>query len=252
MIIPKGVLPGLTQAQLNSAQSAQWKQIVKQALVDTRCAATGFLVEDMNTTAQTVTVQISIQERVRQQTGTQWWDVPPIGNVPVVMPRGGGYATTLPLKEGDEGLLVFCDTCFDNWWLNGQTNSPSVANWKQLGRSSAAPSGTQQQYEVRRHYIHDCGFIPGMWSQKSTLTAYDSDNMQIRSDDATQLIELSTLGTTIATPQLTITSSSGPVTQNGEVDVNGNLKVSSGATGTFSTPTGQVVTVQNGIIISIV
>lgn len=245
MAIPKGTPAGLTQAQLNAAQSAQWKQAVKQALVDTRCSATGFLVEDMDVDSQTVTVQISIQERVRQQTGTQWWDIPPIGNVPVVMPRGGGYACTLPLKQGDEGLLVFCDTCFDSWWLNGQTNAPKADNVD-------TPSGSQRQFEVRRHYVHDCGFIPGMWSQKSTLISYDADNMQIRSDDATQMLELADLGMTINTSQLTITAASGPITQNGEVSVNGNLKVSSGATGTFSTPTGQVVTVQNGVVISIV
>lgn len=242
---------GLTPAQVNAAESAQWKQIIKQSIADVRCASPAFLVEDMNVEEQTVTVQIAIQERVRTNSGAQWWDTPPIVHVPVVLPRGGGFGTTLPLKQGDEGLLVFCDTCFDNWWANGQTNSPPVANWKQLDRSSALPSGSQVQHEIRRHYIHDCGFIPGMCSQKNTLIDYAADSMQIRSDDGTQVIELSDLGTSLSTPKFDVTVVSNPITLTGQVNIEGNASISSGASGTFSTSTGQVVTVQNGIIISI-
>ena len=110
----------LTPSQVIAADSEQWRQAIRQALADTRCATPAFLTEDLDPTTQTVTVQISIQERVRTPTGPQWWDTPPIIKVPIIVPRGGGYAVTLPLKKGDEGLLVFCDTCFDLWWHNGQ------------------------------------------------------------------------------------------------------------------------------------
>ena len=74
---------GLTPSQINYAEPAQWRQMVRQALDDTRVATPGFLAEDMSST-QTVTVQIAIQERVRPASGkAQWWDIPPITNVPV-------------------------------------------------------------------------------------------------------------------------------------------------------------------------
>src|ERR1700733_5561995 len=123
----------LTPSQVNRAQSEQWRQIVRQSLNDVRCATPAFLTEDMNADTQTVTIQIAIQEQVRTNAGPQWWDVPPIIMVPVVLPRGGGYSITLPLKKGDEGLLVFCDTCFDFWWVNGQNNSPKPANGSSSG-----------------------------------------------------------------------------------------------------------------------
>jgi hypothetical protein len=174
-------------------------------------------------------VQIAIQERVRTATGPQWWDVPPIIKVPIIVPRGGGYSMTLPLKKGDEGLLIFCDTCMDNWWANGQTNSPVAQN-------TGVSSGSQKQNEVRRHYIHDCGFLPGMWSQKNLLTDYATDSLQIRTDDGTVILDLSGTGVAITAPI---------------VSVSNNLTVGNGATGSFTTPTGQVVTVQDGIITNI-
>lgn len=175
---------GLTPSQINYAEPAQWRQLVRQALDDTRCATPAFLVEDMNTTAQTVTVQIALQERVRTAKAVQWWDIPPITNVPIVTPRGGGYSITLPLKNGDEGLLVFCDTCFDNWWVNGKSSAPPASNVSKA-------SGSQRQLEVRRHHVHDCGFVPGMWSQPHVLPSYSSNSLQIRTDDGNTIIDVS-------------------------------------------------------------
>lgn len=199
--------PGLTPSQLNYAESAQWKQIIKQALADTRCATPAFLTEDVNTDTQTVTVQIAIQERVRVPVGQQWWDVPPIVNVPIVVPRGGGFSVTLPLKKGDSGLLIFCDTCFDNWWLNGTTNSPPAY----VNETTQKVSGSQRQFEVRRHWVHDCGFLPGMWSQQDVLTDYSADSLQIRSDDGSTIIDVSDEG--VAIKGDTVTASDGGATQ---------------------------------------
>jgi hypothetical protein len=193
---------------VNRAESAQWRTILKQALADTRCATPAFLVKDMDQATQTVTVQIAIQERVRTAKGPQWWDVPAIVMVPVVTPRGGGYSVTLPLKKGDEGLLVFCDTCFDLWWKRGQTGAPTAANVAATAQGaglSPTPSGSQRQNEIRRHYVHDCGFIPGMWSQPNRLANYSVDSLQIRSDDGATVIDVSaTMGVTITAPAITL------------------------------------------------
>jgi hypothetical protein len=155
-------------------------------------ASPAFLTQDMSSN-QTVTVQIAIQERVRYNGQQQWWDVPPIINVPILIPRGGGFSVTLPLKKGDQGLLIFCDTCFDNWWVNGQTAAPPAQN-----PGTTAPSGSQRQLEIRRHHVHDCGFFPGMWSQNNLLTDYSTDSLQIRSDDGNTIIDVAEAGVTIS------------------------------------------------------
>jgi hypothetical protein len=181
----------LTPSQLNRAESAQWKQIVTQALADTRVATPAFLVEDMDQATQTVTVQIAIQERVRPPQGAaQWWDLPPIGRVPVVMPGGGGASLTFPLKKGDEGLLIFCDTCFDNWWLNGQNSAPIAYNQTTAAGGPGTASGSQQQLAVRRHDFWDCGFLPKMRSQPNLLSNYSASSAQLRMDDGSAIVDI--------------------------------------------------------------
>jgi len=173
----------LSPSQVNRAPSAQWKQIIKHALMDARFSSPAFLEEDMDAQKQTVTVRIALQEQVRTNTGPQWWDVPPIILVPICLPRGGGFSLTLPLKKGDEGLLIFCDTCFDLWWANGQNNSPVAQN-------TGVVSGSQRQNEIRRHDIHDCGFYPGMWSQPNVLTDWSTDSAQLRRDDGSAYVDV--------------------------------------------------------------
>lgn len=201
----------LTPSQFNYAEPEQWKLLAKQVAINTRVATPAFLAEDLGTD-QTATVQIAIQERVRTSTGPQWWDVPPIIKVPVVLPRGGGFSLTLPLKKGDEGLLVFCDTCFDFWWANGVNGAPVAQN---LSANGLPASGSQRQLEVRRHHVHDCGFIPGMWSQPNVLSNYSTTSMQLRSDDGNTTIDIVSGTVTITGPTEVHLSSPAVTADNG-------------------------------------
>src|SRR5579859_2370055 len=142
--------------QFTGSDTAPIFAAIRQMANEIRVAIPGFLVEDIDATAQTITAQVSIQEYVRTLDGPQWWDADPIIRVPVILPRGGGFSLTLPLKKGDEGLLIFCDMCFDNWWVGG-VGGPKADN-------QAQATGSQRQLEFepfRRHHIHDCGFLPG-------------------------------------------------------------------------------------------
>ncbi len=145
----------------------------------------------MSASQQTVSVQIALQERVRPPQGAaQWWDVPPVFQVPIIMPGGGGFSLTMPLKKGDEGLLVFCDTCFDNWWTSGQSNAPKAQN-------AQAPSGSQIQNEVRRHHFWDCGFLPKMRSLPNVLAGWSTSSAQLRSDDGVAVVDVAETGVTL-------------------------------------------------------
>lgn len=193
----------LTPYQLTYSEAGQWKKILKQAAVDHRSAIQGFLTEDMDAATQTVTVQIAIQEQLRSQFGPRWYDIPPIIRAPVVLPRAGGFSITLPLKKGTEGLLIFCDCCFDLWWVNGQNNAPPAFNLQ----SGQSPSGSQRQLEVRRHHIHDCVFTPGPWSQPNLLSNFSASSLQIRSDDGNTIIDVSESGVTITAQNVTVNAS---------------------------------------------
>lgn len=191
----------LTPAQVNYAQPEQWRQAIRQELADARVAIPAFMTKDMDAATQTVTVQIAIQDRVRTPTGPQWWDYPPIQYVPPMIYRGGGFSITLPLKKGTEGLLIFCDCCFDFWWKNGTNNAPVADN---STGTSEGPSGSQRQIGMHRHEFWDCGFYPGLSSQPNILGNYSSSSMQIRSDDGDTIIDISESSVNVTADNVTI------------------------------------------------
>jgi len=195
----------LTPFQVNCAEPAQFRQFIRQALADTRVSIPAFMVQDMDVATQTVTVQIAIQERVRTPKGPQWQDLPPIARVPPMIYRGGGFSVTLPLKKGTEGMLIFCDCCFDLWWNNGTNNAPPAQNLQ----AGQGPSGSQQQIGMHRHEFWDCGFYPGLSSQPNILSDYSTDSLQIRSDDGTTVIDVSESGVNITAPEVNAKSTGG-------------------------------------------
>jgi hypothetical protein len=215
------MIPLLSPQQANAAETAQWKEIIRQANADLRVAIPG-IIQSFDPIRQLAVVQIALRENVRTvintTTGvTAWRDtaIKPLQDVPVVLPRGGGYSLTLPLKSGDECLLVFGDMARDLWWVRG---------------------GVQNQFEKRRHDVSDAFCIPGPWSKPRAISNYSTTSAQLRSDDGTVTIDISTSGVAITAPT---------------VSTSGDFVAGTGATGSFTTPTGQVVTVQDGIITNI-
>lgn len=76
---------------------------------------------------QTATVQITIRSRFRNADGQiVTFLPPPIPNVPVQFPSGGGCSLTWPLVEGDPVLLVFAERSIDEWRAqSGDDHEPS-------------------------------------------------------------------------------------------------------------------------------
>jgi hypothetical protein len=52
--------------------------------------------------------------------------MPPLEDVPVQWPRGGGYFVHLPLTAGDHVLLTFCEQDFGPWRLSGSAQAPAL------------------------------------------------------------------------------------------------------------------------------
>lgn len=136
---------------------------------DIRVAIPG-IVQSFDPKEQTVTVQPAIRERVQDGDGRQsHMNLPLLLDVPVVFPRAGGFALTMPIKPGDECLVVFADMCIDAWWSNG---------------------GIQNQIEKRRHDLSDAIAIMGVWSQPRIVPGYSLNSAQLRTEDGETCIDL--------------------------------------------------------------
>jgi phage baseplate assembly protein gpV len=127
---------------------------------------------------QTCTCQTLIQARAQNPDGTfEWISIPPLLDVPVVFPAGGGCTLTFGLKNGDEGLVVIASRCIDAWWQHGWRGDNDVP----------AP---QVQMEFRMHDLSDGFFIPGPRSLPNVIPAISPDTAQFRTDTGNTYVEL--------------------------------------------------------------
>lgn len=178
----------LTVPQRLRRPELSFLELLFQFSRDLRVAVPG-IVQSFDATKQTVTVIVAVQEMINVITADGQGGAAPVptptqikvlSDVPVCMPRGGGFEVTLPVAVGDECLVVFTDMCHSSWWANGATPA-----------SSEAPGGGAQSPEVsRRHDLSDGIAILGPWSQKRKLANYSTTALQIRSDDGNTLIEI--------------------------------------------------------------
>lgn len=146
-----------------------YRRILEDFAANLRCAMPG-IIQAFDVDTQTATVQCAIREKIAQDDlGQKWIDIPLLLDVPICIPRAGGFALTLPVKQGDECLVVFADMCIDAWFSN---------------------SGVQNQIEKRRHDLSDAFAVLGVWSQPRVLPNYSADSAQLRNEAGTVHIDL--------------------------------------------------------------
>jgi len=118
------------------------------ALVHTAIPA---VVESYDSTTQTVTARPAIRFKHwdEDQEAFVFHDPPAIGNVPVAWMVGGTGSLTMPLAQGDHGMLVFCERSIDEWFTTGKdSNEPQ---------------------DPRRHDLTDAWFFPGTRAKPDAL-----------------------------------------------------------------------------------
>lgn len=147
----------------------QWHQSTEQSEYKLRVASPG-IIQAFNATAQTVTVQIAIREKVTLKDGVISWEtIPTLLDCAISIPQNQNYAFTLPIISGDECLVVFTDCCYDAWWQSG---------------------GVQNQIFRRRHDLSDGIAIIGIKSQPNVIPNYSTDSMQMRNMAGTSFLEI--------------------------------------------------------------
>lgn len=131
------------------------QQGVKNALKDLHTAMPG-IIDTFDPVTQTCTVQPAIK---RIFVGGEAVALPILINVPVSFPSAGGLSITLPVKQGDECLIIFSERSIDNWLQFGEIKIPN---------------------DRRFHDLSDGVVIMGLKSNPNVLTDYDPDNLVIR------------------------------------------------------------------------
>lgn len=127
--------------------------------------------------AGTADIQITITVSVQQEDGTQVvTKLPLLRDVPVVMPAGGGFDFSIPLKPGDNVVVQFGDRGIDNWWAYGGVQPQTGRRVHDLSDGFAFPAPRT------RVTIPGTARVPGL--------PLSADNLQIRTVDGGTMIEM--------------------------------------------------------------
>lgn len=128
------------------------------------------IVIDFDIAKQTLSAQPAIRQKLRQKTGTLVNQaLPVVYDVPFHVNRGGGWACTMPVKAGDECLLVFCDLDFGAWWQNG---------------------GIQNQEHLLKHNLGSAMAILGFTSVPQAIANYNNSAIELRNLAADEKISI--------------------------------------------------------------
>lgn len=122
-------------------------------------------IKSFNPEKQTATVEVMYKPRHNGEPV----DMPDLLEVPVMLPRAGGFVVTSPVKEGDGVMLQFA--------------SRDISNWHGKGEKAEAAS-------QRMHDLSDAIAILGLEPSTKALANYNNENFEIRSIDGKTKIEI--------------------------------------------------------------
>ena len=157
-------------------------------------------VTSVNLTRMTVECQVTVQARIKQpDLSYVWVTMPPLVDVPIVFPQGGGYILTFPIAVGDEVLVILASRCIDGWWQSG---------------------GVQIPPDFRMHDLSDGFALVGPRSQARLVGSINPSAVELRNESGGTRVAIQSNGNvTIDAPQVNITGDvhiTGALTNNGK------------------------------------
>lgn len=123
------------------------------------------IVESFDPEKQTIKAQIAIK---RINAGVDE-AISVLVDVPIMLPTVSGFTITMPIKKGDEVLLLFADRAIDGWFESGKVS---------------------KQVEHRQHHLSDAFALIGINSKPNVIPGYNTENMEIRNTVGDQKISL--------------------------------------------------------------
>ena len=173
-------------------------------------------------------------------------EYPPIGNVPLIFPSTRNSAITMPVVQGDTVMLMFSQKDMSIFKAGAdRPHDPNTRRWMNLNDAVAIvgvhPFSKSPNRNAARKLPH------------STDDLVVAHNIGTDRECEVRLTKSGDIKTTSQALRVGAESTivSGEMSASGGLSVKGNLSAKSGATGSFTSSTGQIVTVANGIIIGI-
>jgi hypothetical protein len=160
------------------------------------------IVDSVDFTNQTITAKpVTIMKYTNDSGVVSDFQLPILQDVPFQCYKGGGYSITVPVKEGDECLIIFTDVDFSAWFQNG---------------------GFQYAEHSFIHSYTNAMAIIGFSSEVNAIPDYNPNAVEIRNTDASEKISLSEGNITLKSDTITL---DGNVTTTGTSDLQGTTTI---------------------------
>lgn len=135
------------------------RQHKREIMISFNCHAIG-VIEEFNSENQTVKAKIAYKKLFKEKGKEILVDYPVLIDCPAVVLSGGSFSIKMPIKKGDECLVLFNDRAIDNWFQSGEVkkiDSPRLHSFADgivlVGLRSLAKS--IQGYEEEKVKIGD-------------------------------------------------------------------------------------------------
>lgn len=165
-------------------------------------------ISSFDATNQTATVEIE--------------GYPTLANVPVSFICGAKFSIQVPVEEGDDCIVLFCDTDLDNW-VDGK--------------------GAEPAFSQNIHGLNGAVALLGIKNILTKIDNYITNGIRVKYKDT--VLEVKEDGVFV----------DGNLSVTGDIVSTGNMEAGNGATGVFKDTNGdsvvQTVTVVKGIITNI-
>lgn len=179
------------------------------------------VVQSFDASTQTAQIQLAINQSVDVNGQLKNLSFPLLHDVPVVLPRAGGFSLTMPITAGTEVLVIFADLCIDSWFESGGTNN--------------------NQASTRQHSLSDAFAFVGTSSQPNVLSNYSTSSTQLRSDDGQTVIDVANGTVTVKASTVNVQST------NATVQASSSATVKASGTLTLEGDSGIVMKGNNNI-----
>lgn len=190
-----------TLSDMAGDKDRNFNQFAKDIMSKIYCALPA-IVDTVNYENQTLTAKpVTIMKFTDNNGVVSDFQMPLIMDVPFQCYKGGGYFVTVPVKEGDEVLIIFTDVDFSAWFQNG---------------------GFQYAEHSFQHSYSNAMAVVGFSSEVNAISNYNSQAVEIRNLDASEKISLSAGNITLKSATITL---DGNVTTTGTSNLKGQTTI---------------------------
>jgi hypothetical protein len=190
-----------------------------------------------------VTVKPAIMSRYFNGNEIIWKEHISIPDCPILLSRAGNFTMTLPIKQGDRGILLILDS--------------NITEFLKTGKLSKTGNEIIQD-SPRKHNLADGVYIPGWLLKVDNFKDYSLDSLVLRTNDNKTKIEIRDKDINVTGDQnvtinagnnvivnagsnATIKAGANVTLQAPNVSISGTFTITSGSTGTINSSSSLTV-----------